>query len=447
MKKQFWIGLLTGLIVTLFVGSAALGIKELFFSESKNEKEAVKESVDKKTEEKTSKKEKQKKEEKDEKKENKKESDSSSKKDSENGNDGYVLSDEATVDKMMEIEDLIDKLYVDDVDNDTLKEGIFEGMMDALGDPYAAYYSQEDYQALMNDTQGIYYGIGAYLQKDVDTKYPRITGIIANSPAEESSLCVDDYIVEVDGVDVYDMDLSEAVLLIKGPENTDVTLTIVRKSTGDQFEETLTRREVVSPSVTYEMHDNNIAYIQISEFDIATVQQFSDYLDEARADKMKALIIDLRGNPGGSLSACVDIARLLLPKGLVVYTEDKYGKRVEYNCDGKHELEVPLVVLVDGNSASAAEILSGAIKDYGIGTIMGTTTFGKGIVQRIVDLEDGSAVKMTVSHYYTPKGNDIHKIGVEPDIEVIFDAEAYRENKDNDNQLKAAEEYLLNEIK
>lgn len=160
---------------------------------------------------------------------------------------------------------------------------------------------------------------------------------------------------------------------------------------------------------------------------------------------MKGLILDLRSNPGGNLNTVCEICRMLLPKGLIVYTEDKYGKRDEYSCDGDRQLEVPMVVLVNGYSASASEILAGAVKDYGIGTIMGTTTFGKGIVQRIISLSDGSAVKLTVSKYYTPKGNNIHGIGIEPDITVEFDAEKYNE-EDFDNQLEAAKEELRKQM-
>jgi carboxyl-terminal processing protease len=156
---------------------------------------------------------------------------------------------------------------------------------------------------------------------------------------------------------------------------------------------------------------------------------------------MQALILDLRSNGGGNLSTCIDIANQLLPKGLIVYTEDKYGNREEYTCDGKHRFDKPMVVLVNGYSASASEILTGAIKDHGIGTIMGTTTYGKGIVQQIMSLKDGTAVKMTISKYYTPNGNYIHDIGIEPDIEVEFDSDAYKKDK-TDNQLDAAKEQI-----
>lgn len=432
-KKSFFTGLITGLVISLFMGCIAMSVS-ILMNGGNNKKNARENNNTNLTTATVS---------------NSKEETKSSGEtlvEDNTAKDGYVLQSSGVTQKIMVLEDLIDNYYVEPITNETLANGIYEGMMASIDDPYAAYYSPEDYQKLLSSTEGVYYGVGAYLQKDTEYLYPRITGIIANSPVEESSLRVDDFIVAVDGVDVYDWDLSEAVALIKGDEGTEVTLSIVRRSTGEAFDETLVRRKVESPTVTYEKKENGIAYIQISEFDTVTVGQFAEALAKAKADNMKGLILDLRGNPGGSVSAVVDIAGMILPKGVVVYTEDKHGNKQEYKSPGKHPLDVPMVVLVDGNSASSAEILAGAIKDYGIGTLMGTTTFGKGIVQRIVGLEDGSAAKLTVSHYYTPKGNDIHKVGIEPDVEVKFDSESYIKDKNNDNQLDAAIEYLMDEF-
>ena len=199
------------------------------------------------------------------------------------------------------------------------------------------------------------------------------------------------------------------------------------------------RKQIESPTVNYEMLNDQIGYIQITEFDDVTVDQFAEALAVIKGSDAKGLVLDLRSNPGGSLSAVVDIARQILPRGLIVYTEDRAGEKVEYSCKGENELQIPLVVLVNGNSASAAEILAGAVKDYGTGTLIGTTTFGKGIVQRILPLTDGTALKLTVSAYYTPKGNNIHNIGIEPDIECEFDADAYYD-EGIDNQLNRAVE-------
>ena len=357
--------------------------------------------------------------------------------------DGYVLDDPDVMQKIDALEDIINSEYILSVSNDALSEGIYDGMMKALDDPYAEYYTPDEWIAMQQSTQGIYYGIGAYLSKDTETLYPKITKVIKNTPAEESGLQAEDYILEVNGEDVYDQDLTDVVSKIKGEEGTTVDLTIIRGE-GDEREEldfTVERRKVETPTVEYEMKQNKIAYIAISEFDLITTDQFEDAMKQARSDGMKSLIIDLRGNPGGSLRAVVDIGKMLLPKGRIVYTEDKYGNQDVYESDGKNELDVPLVVLVDKNSASASEILAGAIKDYKIGTLIGTTTFGKGIVQQLFNLKDGSAVKLTVSHYYTPNGNDIHKKGIEPDMVVEFDGEAYKEDQ-SDNQLDAAIEFL-----
>jgi carboxyl-terminal processing protease len=231
--------------------------------------------------------------------------------------------------------------------------------------------------------------------------------------------------------------------MIKGLENTEVTLTIIRENETDYLEYTITRARVESPTVELTMMDDDIAYIQISEFDEVSIDQFADALATARGSGMKGMIMDLRGNPGGSLNAVVEMARMILPEGMIVYTEDKEGNRSEYTCDGSKQLEVPLVVLVDSNSASASEIMSGAIKDYGIGTLVGTTTFGKGIVQQIMPFKDGSAVKLTISAYYTPAGNNIHGVGIEPDVVCEFDGEAYYGSEDHpDNQLEKAIEVL-----
>lgn len=350
--------------------------------------------------------------------------------------------DEDVLQKMMLLEKTIDKyFYLEEVTDEELENGIYKGMLEALHDPYSEYYTAEEMNTLMEQTEGIYYGIGAYVSIDTETSLPKISGLIASAPAEEVGLRANDLIYEVDGESVYGMSLTEVVSLIKGPEGTEVLLTIIRE--GDYLEITVPRRRVENPTVEYEMLENNMAYIRITEFEDVSVDQFADAMATMRGSGMEGLILDLRSNPGGSLSAVVDIARMLLPEGLVVYTEDKYGDRDEYRCDGKHKLEVPLVVLVDMNSASAAEVLSGAIQDYGIGTLVGTTTFGKGIVQQIVPYKDGSAVKITISSYFTPKGRNIHGIGIEPEVECEFDSEAYYDEVNPyDNQLEKAKEVL-----
>ena len=343
--------------------------------------------------------------------------------------------------KMMAIEDVIKHYYLEDVSKEELENGIYSGMVNSLEDPYSAYYSVEDLKEMQQDVEGVYSGIGAYVALDVTTTLPMISGVIEGTPAEEVDLRAGDIIYMVDGTTTQGMDTDEVVKLIRGEEGTTVHLTLVRESASDYIEVDVERRKVETPTVNYEMMENNIAYIQITEFDKVTSDQFAEALAVCKGSGMEALVLDLRSNPGGSLDVVCDISRKILPKGLIVYTEDKYGEREEFTCDGQNELTIPMVVLVNGYSASASEILSGAIKDYGIGTIMGTTTFGKGIVQRVIGLSDGSALKLTISTYYTPKGNNIHGVGVEPDVVVEFDSDAYY-NEDVDNQLNAAIDYL-----
>lgn len=352
---------------------------------------------------------------------------------------------ESLLSKLQTLEEVIDEYYyLDMVSDEELQTGIYRGLMDALGDPYTVYYSAEELASFMEQTEGTYYGIGAYMTQDLETTLPMITGVMPGAPAEISGLRANDLIYEVDGVPVYGMSLEQAISLIKGPEDTQVTLTIVREDADDFLDVTITRARVETPTVTLEMMDNGIAYIEIQEFDSVSIDQFADALATAKGSGMKGMILDLRGNPGGSLDAVVEMARMILPEGMVVYTEDKNGKRKEYTCDGERQLQVPLVVLVDGNSASAAEIMAGAIKDYGLGTLVGTTTFGKGIVQQIVPFLDGSAVKITISAYYTPNGNNIHGTGIEPNIVCEFDGEAYYGSEDHpDNQLEKAKEVLM----
>lgn len=346
-----------------------------------------------------------------------------------------------TEQKMEILEEMIGEYYLEDVDAQALEEGIYRGMISALDDPYSTYYSEEELEELQNKTEGIYYGIGARVSIDEETLLPRIASVISDTPAEEAGLMANDLIYKADDTLLQGMDLSSAVALIKGDEGTYVHLTIIREGESGYLEFDVERRKLNNETVTYEMLEDNIAYIQIQEFDDITLDQFTDALATCRGKGMEGLILDLRGNPGGNLSTVCDICRLMLPEGLIVYTEDKNGEREEYTCDGSHEMEEELVVLVDGNSASASEILAGAVKDYGIGTLVGTTTFGKGIVQRIMRLSDGSAIKLTVSNYYTPNGNNIHKVGIEPDVEVPFESEPYLEDG-TDNQLNAALEVL-----
>lgn len=412
--KFFWGGLFTGLIMSLLVVSSVYVVNRIQYAHKSGQ------TVGLHTREK-----------------------------SQENTDGESVTGEAvnedTVAKMKVIENVIDTyFYKEDVDKDAMVDGIFKGMVESLGDPYSEYYSKEELESLYQDSFGVYYGVGAYVSLDTTTGLAKVSGIIADSPAEEADLRAEDIIYKVDDVDVTGMSLQETVSLIKGDENTTVKLTLIRD--GKEIEKEVTRRKVESPTVNFKMLDDGMAYIQITEFDTVTVDQFTEAMAMARGNDMKGLILDLRSNPGGNLSSVVSIAKQMLPKGLIVYTEDRDGNREEYSCDGSKELDVPMVVLVNGNSASASEILAGAIKDYGIGTLVGTTTFGKGIVQRPIELSDGSAVKLTISSYYTPNGINIHGIGIEPDVECEFDSERYYSDEAYDNQLEKAKEVLLQKM-
>lgn len=349
-----------------------------------------------------------------------------------------------TLSKIDQLEKYIKAYYYEDVDDKDLENGLYYGIMNGVGDPYTVYYSPEEYKDMTASWNGNYEGIGAYLKMDTEVGYAQIESFIEGGSAKDcGEINVGDYIVAVDGMEMYGKTLNEVVSYVRGEEGTFVTLTV--EGTDGKKDVTLERRKIDTPTVEYSEKENGIWYIKISEFDAITTSQFEEAINAARDAKMKGLIIDLRGNPGGNLDVVVDICRELLPQGLIVYTEDKYGNRNEFSCDGKKQIDVPMVVLIDGGSASASEIMAGAIKDYGVGTLIGTTTYGKGIVQSILPLGDGSAIKITTSKYYTPNGNNIHKIGIDPDEEVKFDSEKYLEDE-TDNQLDYALDYLKDKI-
>ncbi len=356
------------------------------------------------------------------------------------------LVNDMTMKKLEVIEQAIsDYYYQEDVKAADMIDGMYQGVVASLGDPYSTYYTEDDLEELMEQTEGIYYGIGAYVGMDAQTGMAYISGVFEGTPAEEAGLRDGDVIYKVNEEPMQGLELSEIVGKIKGQEGTKVDLTIYREGEADYLQIPVERRKIESPTVKYELYDDKTGYIQITEFDEITVDQFAEAMAALREQGMEGLILDLRANPGGNLSAVVEIARQMLPEGLIVYTEDRDGNRTEYTCDGKNVFDMPLVVLINGYSASASEILAGAIKDYGIGELIGTTTFGKGIVQKVMSLSDGTALKLTVSTYFTPKGNNIHGIGVEPDEVYEFDGEEYYENG-YDNQLEYAKKVIGEKI-
>lgn len=342
------------------------------------------------------------------------------------------------------IADILDQFYYEDIDEEALVDGMYAGMVEGIGDPYTCYYTAEEYNSLMETTTGTYYGIGAVLTQDAKTNEVTILHVYSGTPAEEAGVKDGDVIVKVDDVEGNSMELSELVKHIKGEEGTTVHLKLLREGETDYLDFDVERRQVEIPTVEYQMLEGKIGLIQISEFSDNTSQQFDDAIKDLQEQGMEAMIVDLRDNPGGVLTAVCDMLDEILPAGTMVYTEDKYGNRSDYDSD-ESCLDIPMAVLINENSASASEIFAGAIKDYEYGTLIGTTSFGKGIVQSIIPLEDGSAVKVTMAKYFTPKGNYIHEKGIAPDIELEYEYQGDRNadyNPMQDNQVLKAIEVL-----
>lgn len=360
--------------------------------------------------------------------------------------DGPVdLTNSRVENKVDEIDALINQYYLDEIDKEKVEDYLYKGMVAGLGDPYAAYYTPDELQTVMESNSGEYCGIGVQLTQNMTTGIMTITQVFEGSPAEEAGVRAGDILYKVEGEEVTGKDLTETVGKVKGEENTKVHLTFIREGEKEDVEVDVERRIIEVKTVSGEMLENHIGYISISAFEEATTGQFAEALTELKSRGMEGLIIDLRNNGGGLVSSVCSILDELLPEGLIVYTEDKYGNREEEKSDAEHFFDKPMVVLVNGYSASASEIFAGAVKDYGMGTLVGTTTFGKGIVQKIYPLEGGGALKLTVSKYYTPKGNNIHGIGIEPDVTVELPEGVYLGTElsvEKDTQLLKAVELL-----
>ena len=369
-------------------------------------------------------------------------------KESADDGEGAVL-DADTVSKINELTAYTKLYYYDDIENEKLQDGLYTGLIDGLGDKYSVYYHAEDYQALQISTTGQYYGIGAGLSQDKDTMVVTVNKVYEGTPSESAGLLKDDVIVSVDGTEAASMELSELVKLIRGEKGTTVHLEIYRPSTEENLSFDVERQDITLPSVSHKMFEDGIGYVHIDSFETETATQFEEAVKDLEDQGMKALIIDVRYNPGGMVTAVVQILDDILPEGTVVYTEDKNGNRQDYTSSGDTYLDYPLAVLINGESASASEILAGAVKDYQYGTLIGTTTFGKGIVQTIFPLEDGDAVKLTTAKYFTPNGNYIHGVGIEPDIELEYeylDKDATSYDEAYDNQIQKAIEVLKDKI-
>ena len=361
-----------------------------------------------------------------------------------------ALLSEAFTSKMELLAMLVDQYYMNDISVEDMRNGAYKGLMEGLGDPYTCYYTADEFKALMESTSGTYSGIGAVVQQDLRTMYITIVKPYVDGPAYNAGMLPGDIIYMVDGVDVSGMEIDNVVTMMKGPEGTVVKVTVVRDGEPEPVELTITRATIEVESVEYEMLDRNIGYILVSSFDEPTAGQFKEAVEDLQAQGMEGLIIDLRNNPGGLLDGVVEMLDYILPKGLIVYTEDKYGNKEEFRGTDKEVLELPMAVMINGNSASASEIFAAAMQDYEAATLVGTTSYGKGIVQSIVPLNDGTAVKITVSRYFTPNGVCIHGAGVTPDMVVELDDELKQMVQiphDQDNQLEVAIAAVLSEIK
>lgn len=332
--------------------------------------------------------------------------------------------------KLNAIDSVLESFYFGDVDDETAKDNIYKTYLSSYGDKYTMYYTADEYKALKESTNGKFYGIGAVCQLSGEGGV-LLVDVYDNGAGYQAGLRSGDRVVNVDGRDITGMELSSAVALIKGDKGTSVTLEVIRGTERLTF--SAVRDAVEAKTVSYTLLDNNIGYLSISQFEEVTTKQFKAAVEDLQSQGMKGLVIDIRNNPGGLLDTVVGMLKYMLPDGLIVYTEDKQGNRKEYKGQDNDEFNLPLAVIVNGNSASASEIFAGAIQDYGKGTIIGTQTYGKGIVQTVKPLTDGSAIKFTIAKYFTPKGQDIHGKGVTPDMVVEYDTDA-----DVDTQLDAA---------
>ena len=361
--------------------------------------------------------------------------------------------------KITTLQQIIDKYYLFDEDTTQVEDWIYKGMMFGLNDPYTTYYTAEEYQKLNEDTEGEYHGIGVMISQNRGTGLITVIKVFKDTPAAEAGMRPGDILYKVGDMEVTGMDMDILVKdYIKGKDGSEVELTVFRQDEGEYVDLKMERRNVTVQTVEYQMMEDSVGYIAVSQFDVVTADQFKAAVNDLEKQGMKKLVVDLRNNPGGVLGTVVDMLDYILPDDLaiegdkdlvrtnpeatlLVYMADKNGKgEQEYASDG-HSLDIPMAVLVNGESASASEVFTGAMKDYGRATIVGTKTFGKGIVQNLIPLDNGTAIKMTTAHYYTPSGFDLHGKGIEPDVEVELKEELRNQitvDVKEDNQIEAA---------
>lgn len=354
------------------------------------------------------------------------------------------LLDDSTRTKLELLEKLVEESYSGDIDTDTLQEGLYRGYIDALGDKYSVYYDKTETKELRESTSGKFGGIGALFTQNKDTKVITFVNVYDDSGAQEAGFLSGDILYKVNGEDVSGKDLSEVVSQIRGEEGTTVELTVLRGENAEEYTATVTRKIVQVDTVYHEMLTDKIGYIQVTEFDDVTLEQYQNAMDDLESQGMKGLVIDLRDNPGGNVDTVTDMLDLMLPEGTTLSIKDKQGEEFVYSSDEEHQFTKPLAILVNENSASASEIFAGAIQTYGTGEIVGTTTYGKGVVQQIFDLKDGTSVKLTIAEYMIAGQFGINGEGVEPDVEIEYVRDT--ENPDADNQLQKALELIQNKL-
>jgi len=346
--------------------------------------------------------------------------------------------------KVMEIYTLLNNHSIMPFDMDEMLENMYRGFLAGVGDPYTMYFDYEAVQAFHERNEGTFVGVGINVMMDPEDMTLTIVNVVEDSPAYHMRLLPGDKVLAVDGVDAVGRPLPEVMGMIQGEEGTEVSLLIIRPYEDIRFEVNIVRRRIENQTVHHQMIDD-IGYIRITRFEQPTLPQFNAAMEELQEKGMTGLIVDVRGNPGGLLNIVGRITEQLIPEGFVVFTEDVNGNR-HYTPSDEDYLGLPLVVLVNGSSASASEVLSGAVKDTGVGVIVGEQTFGKGIVQSLLYLSDRTGIKLTISKYFTPSGESIHGVGVTPDVIVEMEETLARQIGElplyKDVQLQAAIEVV-----
>lgn len=338
---------------------------------------------------------------------------------------------------------MVQSKYIEDIDEEKLVDGAVAGIAEATGDPYTRYMSEEEYTQMLTSSKQTYGGLGIHITFDTETEGIIILGIMPDSPAIDADLKIGDVIIGIDSTVVNAKNYYECVDKLKGEPGTEVTLIIKRND--ERLEKKVKRKEILPNNVESELLEDNIGYIRIWSFDNNIYKQYKEQYDKLMSQNIKGLVIDVRNNPGGLVADTVSILKEMLPKCDIVKLVYKDESEKVYKCDGKNKIGIPVVVLVNSKSASASEILASAIKDSGVGVLVGTKTYGKGIVQEIEPLDGNGALSITVAKYYTASGVEIHKNGIEPNFVVELPDE-YKNSttipKEKDSQLKEAIKYI-----